>query len=242
MLSLSLVILLAGAPMTPKEAEQFARATWFEFELGDVKDWVAFVKAKQAKELALTVAGRTEHHRGEGKLSDAELRARRALQQEFDEVAKKREPELRALARTILEAMAKGDFEPAIADCAMYSITASNRLELTRKYFEEHKAPLQAAAKTAKPEDFAGELDFESPSPETGMTGMVRLSFGPKGAPPKDKELFPERAQVELWWSGEVMPNANGPRNPSPVSPKPASRWRLHQVILPYTLRPTYLQ
>lgn len=239
----------AGPPMTQQEAEKLARAQWFEFELEEVKttwkgDWVAFVRAKEAKERALDEEAKKQSSLDEPNLPARELRARRVLQEEFTAVAQKREDELRALARKVIEAMAKGDLETLAADCTMYSSTAPDRLALTRKYLEGSRAKLQAAAKLVKVDagDFAVDLQFESPEPEAGMTGQVLISFGPKAAPPKDKDLYPERHQLEFWWSGEVMPDANGPRNASPTSPRPVSRWRFHQLITPFSLRPMLRQ
>lgn len=240
----------AGPPMTPEQAEQEARARWFGFELDEVKtdfkgDWVAFVKAKEARERRLDEEGLKAPVRDGPARTAKDVRALRALRMEYEQVATKREDELRALARLAIEAMQRGDLEPLAADCTMYDATAKDRAELTRKFFAEQKVAWQKAAKLAKVDapDFARDLEFEGPSPETGMTAQVRISFGPKAERPKGekgRDLSPERHQLELWWSGEVMPDANGRLNAAPTTPRPKSRWRFHQLVLPYSLRPMH--
>lgn len=240
---------LAGPPtMTQAEAEKVARGRWFEFELTGVTagDWVAFVKAKEAKEKAQLEESRKRRSPRDGALDDTGLRAVRVLKEEFELVAKAREDEIHALARTVLDALARGDLEAVAADCTMYDATAPDRLALTREYLQENKAALQKAAKLAKID--AGQpatgLMFESPAPSRGMTGQVQISFGPKFPRPKGtpEDRYPEQHQLELWWSGEVMPEANGALNAAPTSPCPKSRWRFYQLITPYSQRPLYLQ
>lgn len=250
MLALTLVASLAlGAPpMTQTDAEKLARARWFEFELTDVPggDWLAFVKAKEAKEAAQLAEDKKQLSPRDGPLDDTGLRAARALQDEFELVAKVREDEIRAVARATLDALARGELEAVAADCTMYDAKAADRLGLTRAFLKEHKAELQKAARLASTDagTFATQLDFSSPAPERGMTGQVRVSFGPKVPAPKGtpKDRFPDHHQVELWWSGEVMPEANGAVNASPATPRPKSRWRFYRVITPWSQRPMYLQ
>jgi hypothetical protein len=74
------------------------------------------------------------------------------------------------------------------------------------------------------------------------MVGQVSIPFGPEAPPPKDRDLYPARHQLELWWSGQVMPDANGPLHPAPSREKPVSRWRFYQVVSPYSERPMMLQ
>lgn len=248
MLALVVALALANPPMTQAEAEKLARSRYFEFELKDVAggDWVAFLKSKEAKEASLLEEGRKNRSPRAGALDDAGLRGVRVLREEFEQVAKPREDELRSLARSVLEALAKGELESVAADCTMYDAKAADRLELTRKFLQENKAALQKAAQLAKTDagDFAQALSFKSPAPERGMTGQVRIAFGPKVPAPKGtpRDRFPERHELELWWSGEVMPEANGDVNAAPTNPRPKSRWRFYQVILPWSQRPVMLQ
>lgn len=233
--------------MTQADAEKHARTKWFEFELKDAgTDWLAFVKNKESQDKAFIAEDRKNLTPRDGEPDDVGLRAMRALQVEFEQVAKPREDEIRAVARTMLEALAKGDLETVAADCTMYDAKATDRLELTRAFLKENKAKLQKAAKLAKTDakDFGVALIFESPSPERGMTGQVRIAFGPKVPAPKGtpNDRFPDHHEIELWWSGEVMPEANGPVNASPTTPRPKSRWRFYQVITPWSQRPMYLQ
>ncbi|MBL8917754.1 MAG: hypothetical protein JNJ54_02755 [Myxococcaceae bacterium] len=240
----------AGPPMTQQQAELEARARWFEFELEEVKtdfkgDWVAFVKAKEARERQLDAEGLKAAVRDGPAPTAKDVRALRALRAEYELVATKREDELRALAKLAIAAMQKGDLEPLVGDCTMYDATAKDRAELTRKFFAEQKLAWQKAATLAKVDapDFARDFEFEGPSPETGMTAQVRISFGPKAQRPageRGRDLFPERHQLELWWSGEVMPDANGRLNGAPTTPRPKSRWRFYQLVLPYSLRPMH--
>lgn len=239
---------VAGPPMSQSDAEKSARSRWFEFELRAVPggDWVAFTKAKEAKEKALLEEGRTHVSPRSGPVDDVGLRGRRLVQEEFEAVAKPREEEIQTLARKVLAALAKGDLETVAADCTMYDATATDRLELTRKYLQENKAALQKAAQLASTDGgvVVRGLSFESPAPERGMTGRVTLSFGPKAKVPPGtpSDRYPDVHQIELWWSGEVMPEANGPLHAAPTTPRPKSRWRFNQVVLPFSQRPVFLQ
>jgi len=242
----------AGEPMTQASAEKFAREHWFEFELAPVKatfggDWVKFVAAKQAEEAKFAAQWRAssdDSPRDPRPKTEAQARAQRVVQSEFTQVARARTDELRGLAVKLLEAMKRGELElePFADDCVMYDVTAKNRRELTLAYFKEHRDEWQKAAALAdtSAKDFAADLDFRSPSPPTGMTGQVRIPFGPKAPGARKKpEWYPERWELELWWSGEVMPNANGPLNAAPTSPRPVSRWRFHSLVAPRSRDPS---
>ena len=159
-------------------------------------------------------------------------------------MATKRTEEIRAKAKAVIAALQKGEVESLIDDCVMYDAAAPDRRELTRKDLLEHKAELTKMAKLADPNaaDFAARPHFVPPSPERGMTGQLLIELGPPGRPPKDKDRYPERHQLELWWSGEVMPEANGPLRSTPAAQPPASRWRFYALHAPYSLRRVYLQ
>jgi hypothetical protein len=206
----------AEEPMSQQAAEALARKRWFTFELKPVKtrfhgDWVAFVHSYE-KEEPKSGAGRSLGGKAPPTTAD-EVRAYRVLEREFDEVAQARRQEIRELAIKLLGALQRGELEPLVDDCAMYNDSSKNRRELTRAYLTEHKAELVEAAKLAdlSAADFATRLVFSSPSPETGMTGQVAIQFGPKVERPQNGGRSPEQHQLELWWSGEVMPEANGP-------------------------------
>ena len=59
---------------------------------------------------------------------------------------------------------------------------------------------------------------------------------------PKDTELYPPTHELELWWSGEVMPEANGPHHATPTTPTPKSRWRFYRLLTPYSQQRRYLE
>jgi hypothetical protein len=237
-------IAFAGEPpMTQDAAEKLARSRYFAFELAPVKasfkgDWVAFVKQKEADEAAAAkawspprgLAGTPEMNRGH-----------RALAAEFELVARERTDEVKALAKQVIDAALSGNLEPLVADCTMVDASAKDRADLTRKHFKAQAAEWKKAAKLAGT-DLGASVRFTQPNPATGMPAMAHLSFGPPATKPKDGELYPARHEIELWWSGEVMPEANGPVHVAPTSPAPASRWRFHELVLPYSRRQMHLQ
>lgn len=240
----------AGAP-SMNEIEKSARAKWFAFELEPVQttfhgDWAAFAKQKEAEEARFAEQARKAPARPRyGPAPSVEqARAQRVLQAEFGQVAKARTEEIRAMAKAVIEALQKGDVEALVDDCAMYDASSKDRAALTRAFLVEHRAELMKMAKLADPSapDFARDLAFTAPSPHTGMTGQVNIAFGPPGAAPKDPEMYPARHELELWWSGEVMPEANGPLHATPSAQPPKSRWRFYQVIAPYSLKRMHLQ
>lgn len=179
-----------------------------------------------------------------GPHSPQQAKAWQALQKEFEDVARKQEKEIRAHARRILLALQQEKIEALVDECDLYDATAKDRRALTRQYLEEHKAELKAAAMTADLDaaDFAKELQFRSPQPEAGMTGKVSIPFGPVAPAPKDKRRDPPRHELELSWSGPLMPEANGAVHATPPSGSKPGRWRFSQVVTPYSRTPTYLQ
>jgi hypothetical protein len=235
---------MAAEPMTQAAAEKLARAQWFEFELAPVQssyggDWVKFVAAKQAEESKFAAAWSSSSGspRAPRPDSEAESRAQRVVQVEFQQVAQARTAEVKALAVKVLEGMKRGDLEAFVDDCSMYDAKAPSRRELTRTFFKEQRAAWMKAAKLADTAvaTFAEELDFTRPSPPTGMTGKVTISFGPKGTGAPRPGLYPERHQLELTWSGEVMPEANGALFAAPASPRLERRWRFYRLVMPYS-------
>lgn len=234
--SWSLVAVAGDAPMSQKAAEVLARSRYFDFELAEVRagDWLAFLKQKEADEQAAAASWRPPRGGAdlEPKDSPSPGRAQRALQAEFELVAKAREDEVRALAKQVLGAARSGALAPLAEDCTMYDATAKDRLALTQKHFAEQAAAWKKAAALATG-DF--DLQFTPPRPETGMPGKAFVSFGPEAKAPKSGARFPPRHQVELWWSGQVMPEANGPLRAAPAATPPKSRWRFHDLVLPYS-------
>ncbi len=240
----------AGAPMkVTTSPEATARARYFAFELEPVQsefkgDWAAFLAHQQAEEARLDEeARRTPPSSRYGAAPTGEqARALRALSAEFQQVAMRRTDEIRALARRVLTALRQGDVAAVVDDCAMYDATAPDRAALTLKWLAEHRAELMALAKLAPLEDarFGEALVFTSPSPSTGMTGQVSLYFGP--TPKDDPQRTPYRHQLELWWSGEVMPEANAPLHARPAPKPPKSRWRFYALTAAQSRQQMYLQ
>lgn len=226
--------------MSQKAAEVLARSRYFAFELAPVQaphggDWLAFLKQKEADEQAAAASWRPP--RGGADLeprdSPSPGRAQRALQAEFELVAKARKDEVLALAKQVLEAARSGTLDALAGDCTFYDATAKDRLALTRAHFAEQAAAWKKAAALATGE--LADVQFERPHPETGMPAKAYVSFGPDAKAPKSGARFPPRHQVELWWSGEVMPEANGPLRAAPAATPPKSRWRFHDLVLPYS-------
>jgi hypothetical protein len=242
----------AEAPMKQDEAERIARERWFDFELAPLVarlhgDWAQIVAQKQAEDDRLAKAWHPSDDM-EAPRTAAQARAQRVLQQEFVAVAQTRQVEIRALARRVILALQKGDVDALVDECVMYDGTAAERRALTRTFLHEQKPALQRAARLADANaaDFATALSFRKPSPSTGMVGQVAIAFGPTVAAPKDaarEDLYPKRHEIELWWSGQVMPEANRPLRPAPGrADKPVSRWRFYRVVMPYSLRPRMLE
>jgi hypothetical protein len=97
----------------------------------------------------------------------------------------------------------------------------------------------------AKDASFSPDLSFNPPSPNRGMVGQVKVAFGPPAVRPKGArpDSFPIRAYLELWWSGQVMPEANGPLHAAPRADTPSpGRWRFYAVVAPYSRTPMFLQ
>lgn len=231
--------------MTPLEAEKLAREQWFPFELAGVTDWPKFYAEKKAKEDALVKSfvkrEQSMHHIEPQTPQDA--RALRVLQEEFDQVARLQEGEIAAEVKRVLLALQRGELDSVAEGCVMYDAKAKDRRELTLQHLRENAAKLKKLASTFDP---AAPLSFEftPPHPETGMVGQVQIAFGKKVPRPKGKgkDTFPEQPTIELWWSGLVMPDANGDRfaKPQPGAPQ-QGKWHFYQVIEPYSLKPTYL-
>jgi hypothetical protein len=173
--------------------------------------------------------------------SAAQGRAWKALDREFEERVKPSEKALRAYAKKILRALQAGNIDYLVEESVMYS-PGKDRVKLTREYFEQHKAELQAAAKLADAEapDFAEHAEFESPEPEAGMPARAHIYFGPKVDPPPaaKRNAFPPRHRLDFYWSGPLMPEANGPVHETPPAGAKPGRWRFDQVTMPYSLTP----
>lgn len=227
--SWSLVAFAGAAPMSQKAAEVLARSRYFAFELAPVEtthggDWLAFLAQKDADEQAAAASWRPPRGGAdlEPKDSPSPGRAQRALQAEFELVAKARKDEVLALAKQVLDAARRGALEPLVDDCTYYDASAKDRAALTRKRFAEQAAAWKRAAALATGE--LVDVQFERPRPATGMPAKAYVSFGPSAKAPKPGARFPPRHQVELWWSGEVMPEANGPLHAAPSATPPKSR------------------
>lgn len=169
--------------------------------------------------------------------SPAQARAWQALEREFEEQVEPREQDVRAYATKIIRALQAWDLELLVGECVMYSSNAKDRAGLTRKYLEAHKAELQAAAALADPNapDFGKQLSWRRPEPGAGMQGRVSVPFGPPAPAPANKRLVPPRHELELWWSGPLMPEANGPVHATPPPGSKPGHWRFHQLVLPYS-------
>jgi hypothetical protein len=233
-------------PMDNTAAEALARSTWFDFELGEVTsryhgDWLAFYRAKRAEDAALTQARQTYHVR-EWYLpkTPKQVRARRVLQEEFEQVAKTKTAEIVAEARRAVAALARGDIETVAELCIGYE-EGPKRRQRTRDFFNAHREELLTAANalTASDRDFGKALYFEKPDPATGQVGRVHVQFGPTVTRPASARpnSYPSGSEVELWWLGQVMPEPNGKlySSPHPSAPSPG-HWRFYQLTTPYSL------
>lgn len=235
-------------PALASEAERRSRALWFPHELAAVDaefggDWQAFYDAKLAREAALDAAWEDHRdYRFDYRLSSAEaVRAMRMLHEEW-EVARADEAAVTVEAQRVLLALARGDFEAAVADCVGYS--AADRVARCLAALEARRAEITAAVRGIDAATLGSAGRWFTDQDEAGMTGQVVIAFGDAARAPANAErdeLYPETWQIELWWSGQVMPEANGPRHAHPLEPgQPAGRWRFYDVIAPYSREPTY--
>ena len=243
--------------MDAKHAETQARKRWFDFELREVAtryhgDWLAFFRAKQAEDDArsqadLDKALKHPSPRAINPTDATQARALRVLQEEWRLVAQPQTQAIIAEARRVLAALQAGDLAAVARDSVAFAASAPNRYALALAQLREQQPLLNQVLRAyrARNASFGADLDFIPPAPARGMVGQVRVSFGPAAARPKEarRDSYPARAYVELWWSGQVMPEANGPLHAAPrdgtASP---GRWRFYAVVTPYSRTPMYLQ
>lgn len=172
------------------------------------------------------------------------LLANDPLQREFEDVAMARKAEILRSVKAALTAFKKGDTLAVAAECTMYDAKAKERDALTRDYLLAQKDAWQKAAERfVESELTERDIHFESPAPERGMPAKATVYFGPKLQRPTTgpRDSYPDRHAVELWWSGAIMPDANGPVFKSPRKGA-KMKWEFYQLVLPYSRQPTYLQ
>ncbi len=226
------------------KSESIARGAWFHFELTEVGtlfagDWAAFHAHKLSEESRFE----KEFHQQKdsfrfGPKSAQEARATRVLNREFEQVALPRRAQALAAAKEVLQAIKVGDIRSVAERCYYY--TGVDRVALCEKHLKKNASFLAHAAALAKAEGakFGGNFDTDKPSPSTGMVGQIRFSFGPTERAPEGKEgYYPNRHQIELWWSGQVQPEPNTPPRSSPSDSESGQpgHWRFYAIIKPYT-------
>ncbi|MBE7451334.1 MAG: hypothetical protein HS111_21285 [Kofleriaceae bacterium] len=164
----------------------------------------------------------------------------RVLREEWETVAMADRDAVIAEAQRVLRLVQAGKLDELAADCVHYG--GPDRVALCRKMLEDRRAELTAAVRGIDPASLsARQLRFSAPEPEAGMTGQVVIPFGAPAPAPRDARRYPPTWQLELWWSGQVMPEANGPVHARPQAPDaPPGRWRFFDVIAPYSRTPTY--
>lgn len=248
---LSCALFTSSVHAEPSELERKARARWFEFELAPViakhgGDWARVTAELEAADEAL-LSEVKKHPSGmfDMRITLEGVRSGHLSQREFVEVAQARRAEIIALARSVILAIQQGELDPLAEDCTMYDAKAKDRRELSRAYLREHKAAFRKAVAGIDPmaPDFGRDLEFVNPLPETGMVGQVLVPFGkPYPSKKRNDERYPDRHQIELWWSGEIRPEANGVMFSAPGDrPRPKIRWRFYDLVLPYSRKPSYL-
>ena len=219
-----------------------ARARWFHFELPDAGggkiDWRAFhaKKLKDEKAFAAKEKGLRPRGRMGPALNAEQARARRVLRWEFDRVAKPRVQEAAQLASRVL------------LDLRAIASPFPHRSKMwgpeNQHYFQEElqtkKRAYEDIAKTYNEKKPLARPEFLPPSPNTGIPGRVRFSFGDPVPPPKGKgggKWGPPRAQIELMWEGQVMPEPNRPPNAKPTPPhtEHPGEWVFYRIVFPYS-------
>ncbi len=248
-----------------KEMQARAKATaehlYFEFELQSVAtafggDWIKFLNHKKKEESVYADSWRRSPVQPSPRVrapdSVAEARALRMLQREFHEVIKTNPQAAVQAANRVVHALKAGDFKRLAEDCVFYGHTPEGaRLCLDR--LNSQKIEIQAAMSLIETDppfsDHCGARvsgskvtvsaclpRFTAPVPSTGMVAQVNLSFGPKVKRPDNGLAYPPRHQIELWWSGPVMPEANGPRYDKPGPGRPIlGAWRFYVLVFPYS-------
>jgi hypothetical protein len=236
-----------GVPMDQKTAEKLSRESWFDFELTGVGvrfkgDWAAFYAAKRAEEERLAHEWETDKeelmHSRSPVLSAEDARSLRVVQLEFDSVASLQTGEILSEAKRILLALQKGDVEALVEGSVKYDRKSKDWKTYTLDDFRKHKAEWTKAAKGIKADKLDSEesIYFESPDPYRGMVARVHIPFGPRVPRKAGSMSRPEYHEIELWWSGQVMPEANGPLLAAPKSTVPVKGgWHFYNLNLPHS-------
>jgi len=228
-------------------AENLSRKAWFAFELEPVtqiyaNDWVRFYHEKKEKE----DARRAEwEKRGPHLLPDQievtsydQMRAAALLQEEFERVVKKQADKAYEVAEHNMMELKRENYHAVAENCVMYSADSAERIALTVDYlksqrtlisevlaiFERENGQFPKSRSNEKyPWTKEGEQSdsgiFWEPDPWAGMPAKALISIGTEGH------------EIELWWSGPVMPNANGPRYATPQGiHEYAGRWSFYNI------------
>jgi hypothetical protein len=163
------------------------------------------------------------------------------LNLEYERVVRPSMAQLPGEARRIAGAIVRGDLEMLAAECTRYS-PGPDRLAYTRETLAEELAMMkQVAALVDKPP----MIELRPPSPQTGMVAQADVMFGAVQKPRGKRENMTWHARhgIELWWSGQVMPEANGPRFTSPGRDRPPpGRWRFYRCFAPRWEPNVYLE
>ena len=165
------------------------------------------------------------------------------LQDEFKNIAMKEQAQIFSVVKEALVAFKKGDVLAVQGDCVMYDAKSEDRAKYTREFLLKNKGQWREAAQHFSEKDLIEEnIVFESPVPDRGMTGQLMFYFGPKVPRPKNAKnsAYPERHAIELWWSGAVMPDANG-RIYDPPKKDVKLKWHFFKLVTPYSMTPSYL-
>jgi len=212
-------------------------ARWFDFELADLARFGGDLErfaAWKADELARLEAEEVIWYEGGGAtLSTDDKRACQLLALELERVAAPLAEHLIDTARRIAAAITSGELDWVIDDCVMYS-PVPDRAALTRRAFEHDRALMRSVAAVI---DGAHALELRPAEPASGMPAWAAVWFGPivpAPEPPRPTCDWHARYGMEFWWSGQVMPAANGPRftRPGPDRPPPG-RWRFYRCVAP---------
>jgi len=234
-------------PAVEKEAEELARKLYYHFELDCVQttfkgSWKTFLdcKTKLEKKFDVAVALDTKKGKYQGKgphISRSDRRFR-VLEMEYKKVARMMTKEIRETAAAILVALKEENLDFFADNCA----NETGKREWLRKNMEMHRT----FAEAFNPKEGFSNESLAAPDLDFGKPASIRLSFGEKIQRPANigSNMYPEYREIELWWSGQVMPAPNAVAFAHPTAPHITSvgKWKFSNIILPYSKNSSGMQ
>ncbi|MDH5178237.1 MAG: hypothetical protein OEZ39_16900 [Gammaproteobacteria bacterium] len=216
------------------QAEAQSRQLWFGFELDPVEleyqgDWTSFYQDKLAEETALKQEW--EKHGVEilphniTIESYEEARAIRLLDEEFQRVVVWQKDSARTFATQVLALLKNRNYPALAGQSGIIDASASDRLALSEQLLREKQPTYKKAVfEFEQCQHRLTHIHFVEPEPHAGMPAKAEVTIGESDY------------RVELYWSGPVMPHANGPKYAKPEQTiSQSGHWLFSHMITPDT-------